>query len=430
MTRGSSLAAGLLATAMLLSACGDDGGVTGTDGGSGADDTGTQTLRFTWWGNEDRAALTEEAIALFEERNPDITVDTTFAAYGSYFDKLATEVAGGNAPDVFQVDGRYLREYAERGTLLDLSSTLGDDIATEQIDEQLLATGSIDDVSFAIPMGQNSSALIYDPAPFEAAGAASPGDGLTWSELFDAASAVAADGTPGITDFGWDEDAFEIWLNQNGSSLYTEDGQLGFEKDDLREYWGLAEQFRQAGASSAPDATAAIDGSAENSPLGRGLAAAEFGFDSTFAGYVATTGSALQLAPFPTDGDSNGQYRRASMFVGVSSQTEHEDAAVALVDFLINDPEAGAILGTTRGLPPNLEIRESVGQTLEGVDAQVYAYEQAIESSLGTAPVVRAQGDGAIQGLIQRLNEDVAFARLSVDDAVDRFFDEAERELS
>jgi multiple sugar transport system substrate-binding protein len=66
----------------------------------------------------------EQAVKLFEERNPGIDVTTSFQAFGSYWETLATETAGGNPPDVMQMDYRYLDEYAGRNALLDLTPFL------------------------------------------------------------------------------------------------------------------------------------------------------------------------------------------------------------------------------------------------------------------------------------------------------------------
>ncbi|GAB3979662.1 hypothetical protein GCM10027615_56550 [Plantactinospora veratri] len=83
--------------------------------GGGDSESGTATLRYSWWGNADRAELMKQAIALFESKNPGVKVTPSFQEYEAYWQKMATETAGGNAPDVLQMDFSYLREYADRG---------------------------------------------------------------------------------------------------------------------------------------------------------------------------------------------------------------------------------------------------------------------------------------------------------------------------
>ncbi|MBB5924493.1 ABC-type glycerol-3-phosphate transport system substrate-binding protein, partial [Actinoalloteichus hoggarensis] len=79
LQRGRSVLAAAV-VAGLVTAC----------GGAGGDSDGQVELRFTWWGSDDRAEITEEAIALFEERHPNITVNTSYAAFSGYFERLAT----------------------------------------------------------------------------------------------------------------------------------------------------------------------------------------------------------------------------------------------------------------------------------------------------------------------------------------------------
>ena len=46
----------------------------------------------------------KKMVQVFEEKNPGIKVDVQLTGYGDYFTTLATKVAGGNAPDVFEMN--------------------------------------------------------------------------------------------------------------------------------------------------------------------------------------------------------------------------------------------------------------------------------------------------------------------------------------
>ena len=52
-------------------------------------------LRAVWWGGQDRAKRTNEAIQLFEKQRPDLKIATESTAWGDYWTKVATLVAGG-----------------------------------------------------------------------------------------------------------------------------------------------------------------------------------------------------------------------------------------------------------------------------------------------------------------------------------------------
>jgi multiple sugar transport system substrate-binding protein len=416
---------GLLAAVPLLltAAC-------GTGGGPGAN--GEVTINFVWWGSDGRANLTKQAVDLFQQRNPNIKVQTSFSAYNAYWEKLATQVAGGNPPDVLNMDGRYLAEYGGRNVLADLNQGAGKAVSLTDINPELAATGLYQGKRYAVPWAQNTPSMIYDPAAFSAVGA-DPAKGMTWDQFAEATQKVsAANGftVRGATDFGILDSAFEIWLRQHGKGLYTGEGKLGFTADDLRGFWQLAGGFRDGKGVSAADVTASYNTSPEQSPLGKKLTSAEFAYDNLLPAFKAANGKGLSVAPYPTDASGNsGQYRRPAMYLSVSSRSKAQEASAKLVDFLINDPDAGKIFGTDRGLAPNLKVRAQLAASASGNDKALYDYEAAVEPKLGAAPPVPAKGAGAIQKLFQRTYEEVAFGRMSVDDAVNRFMSEAEKEL-
>ncbi|GHE63538.1 hypothetical protein GCM10014715_16250 [Streptomyces spiralis] len=81
---------------------------------------GTVTIRYSWWGAEERAKKINQTIALFEKKYPKIRVKTDFQTYQSFWEEFQTQASGGNPPDVFQNAVTFLRKYDKRGVLLDL----------------------------------------------------------------------------------------------------------------------------------------------------------------------------------------------------------------------------------------------------------------------------------------------------------------------
>ncbi|WP_432245066.1 hypothetical protein ACRB8A_15620 [Arthrobacter sp. G.S.26] len=83
------------ALAMVLTGCGSSpqAGKVGT-----VEDP--VTIRFAWWGNDSRAKTTLDVIKDFEAANPTIKVQGENTEFSSYWDKMATQIAGGTTPDV------------------------------------------------------------------------------------------------------------------------------------------------------------------------------------------------------------------------------------------------------------------------------------------------------------------------------------------
>ncbi|SHN47766.1 ABC transporter substrate-binding protein [Cryptosporangium aurantiacum] len=417
-----TLLATLAAAAVLATAACGGGGDTSEDPDAKV------TLRFSWWGSADRAKSTQQALDLFTKKNPNITIKTSYSAFKPYFEKLATETAGGNAPDVFQMDRAYLREYADRNVLAEL-----DDGVTDQVAESVKDSGVVDDKLYAVPMGQTTFVMVYDPEAYQKAGLKPPAKGWTWQDYLTNGTKLtqASKGkVSGVTDLGWQWESFETWLLQSGTQLYTEDGKLGFEKADLKNYLTLIDNLRKQKASTPGKVTATIDGSIENMPMGKRLSYTENSWDSTVASYYEVLGKPVGLAPYPSDTGKLGAYAKPSMFLSISQKTKVRSASDKLVDFLVNDPEAAAILGVDRGLPPNTANRDKVGATLTGPQKAVYEYEKSIEADLVPAPPAPPKGNSALKDYWQQLNEEIAFGKLSVDKAVDEFFTRAEQELT
>ncbi|MFC7327365.1 ABC transporter substrate-binding protein [Marinactinospora rubrisoli] len=407
----------LLATALVATGC----------GGGGED--GPVELRYSWWGNADRAELMREAIDLFEAEHPDITITPTFSEYNAYWEKLSTEAAGGGMADVAQMDISYLREYADRGLLLDLSELEGNGLDTGDLVDGFEQAGVIDDARYAVPVAANTFALFYVPELFEAAGAPAPEPGWSWDDYHEAIAAVTehTGGEPyGGADYTGLIWALELQLRQEGGELFTEDGRLAFDEPRLAEFWNETAGFRE---DEIVVPAAQYVQAQPVSPLGANIGASEFNWDNFLARYEGEADAEVALAPVPTsDPERSGQYLRPSMMLAASSQTEHPEQAAELIDFLINSPEVGELFGGNRGIPATNVQRESA--RLDGVDRAIADYEEERAADLRELPPVPPAGMGSLEAEFIRLSEEVGYGRLTPQDAAGEFFAFADRTLS
>jgi multiple sugar transport system substrate-binding protein len=237
-------------------------------------------------------------------------------------------------------------------------------------------------------------------------------------------------GTPGTTDFGWAIDWFEVWLHQHGKQLYTDDGKLAFTQQDLTDFWTMTGQMRAAKGVSAPEATTKMDGTMPNSALVTKKAASEINYDSSLTAYLSSYGAPLTAVGLPTDGSTTGMAAMPPVTFAVSQHSAHKDAAVKLVDFLVNDPDAGKILGTTRGLPPNLTIRDQVCGSATAATKAVCDYEKAAASEIGPSYGIWPTGSAAIKRDFQTVYDDVIFGKTSVPDGAARVIQDAKQSLN
>jgi multiple sugar transport system substrate-binding protein len=62
-------------------------------------------------------------LALFQTKNAGLKIGQEHAAFADYWNKLATETAARNAPDVMRMSMSYFAEYAQRGRLTSATSS-------------------------------------------------------------------------------------------------------------------------------------------------------------------------------------------------------------------------------------------------------------------------------------------------------------------
>ncbi len=381
------------------------------------------TINYTWWGNDDRAERTRKAIALFESKNSDVKVSGNFTDFAGYWQKRATEAAGGGLPDVMQWDLSYLRDYAQRNQLLDLGTV---DIDTSAFEKSLLPSGQIKGKTYGIPTSTNAFAVFCDPGKLAPLGIAAPNGSWTYDEYnaflaeVGSKSNGALNGSSDYTSVWW---MFNIWLRQNNIEAFTEDGKLGFTKEDLKKWWSLPSNLRGTPAIISEER---ITQMAPKSPFGANAVTTEMTWDNFMAGNLKDSGAKeLLILPPPSDDPQNlGLFLKPSMLMVASAKTKNKEAAARFIDFMVNDPEVGEIFKTSRGVPASKTQRD--GTTFEGADKVVVDYEKSIEKYLQDAPEPPIVGFGTLEATFKRVGSDRNYGKLTMDAAIDTWFREAE----
>ncbi|MCL3859398.1 ABC transporter substrate-binding protein [Actinotalea sp. K2] len=434
--RGFRLAAVAMAAGLALTACagGDDGTGTDADAGDGgvatADPDAEATIKFSWWGSDTRHELTQQVIDNFMVKHPNITVVSDFTDWGGYWDKLATTVAAGDAPDVITHEERYLRDYATRGVLADLNE-YSDIISLDSIDDSIIAAGQMEDGQYGIPTGVNAYSILADPQIFEEAGVEMPDDTTwTWEDYVEIAAEITAntpDGVYGAQDYGFNEPGFAIFARQRGEALYNEDGSLGFTAETLAEWWEISLELRDQGGTPPASTTVEIDaGGPEQSLVGTNSGAMAFFWTNQLGAVTNAAGRDLVLLRHPGESqfERTGMYFKPAMFLSMSARSQYPEAAATLIDYMLNDPEATEILLSDRGLPANTEVREAVRDQFSEVDQYAAEFLSDLETHIVDGLPVPPVGAGEVAEITRRINAEVLFDRLTPQQGAEQFIAE------
>lgn len=231
--------AGLMA-AMSLTGCSGgakeeasaDGAAKTEAAGSEAAEGGEKSLTVAWWGNQVRNERTQAALDKYTELNPGVTLDGQFSEWGDYWNKLATASAGNSLPDVVQMDYAYLDQYAKNNLLLDLTPYVEDGtLNLDDANADVLNSGKVDGKLYAVPIGINAPALLYNKAVTDAAGVTIK-DNMTLDEFIEVCKTVKEKtGYRTNMAYGVTQEIVQYMIRANGHSMYGE-GKLNVESAD------------------------------------------------------------------------------------------------------------------------------------------------------------------------------------------------------
>ncbi|MGB3338801.1 MAG: ABC transporter substrate-binding protein [Devosia sp.] len=378
-------------------------------------------LRLSWWGNAERADRTNSIIDLFKAANPGIEIDgQSLPGGGDYWTWLATQTAGGNPPDVIQMDYRYIFEYAGRDVLLPLDDLIASTIDLSNWPDDRIGVGRVDGKVYGISLGANTGGLILNQTAWDEAGVAAPQIGTNWEE-FAQLSAELTSKTPrkdfyGTQDASGHEVSFETYLRQRGKAQYAPEGGLGFEVEDAVAWFTMWSDMRKSGACVPADVQALSQGNVDTSLVTTGKAASGIAQSNQLVAYQKANTDQLGMVSLPVlEGGQPGQYLKPSMYFSLSSKVANPELAGQFLNFFLNDPEAMNILGVERGAPEDPKTREAILPSLDAPSQAALSYLDSIAALIGPLPPAPPQGAGEATTVLGTVSEEVAFEAKSVE---------------
>lgn len=181
--------------------------------------------------------ILEDAIALFEETHPGVTVEYTSGILKEdYSEWLAERLLSDDAPDVFFVLAEDFNGLAQIGALQDLAPLAGTDpsFVREDFYSSAYAYGQYDGTQYALPYECAPKLMFVNKTILDREGIAAPDEDWTWEEFYDICKRVTKDtdqnGLPdqfGVFGYTWKE-AFDA----NGVKLFNQKGTRCYLADD------------------------------------------------------------------------------------------------------------------------------------------------------------------------------------------------------
>ena len=397
----------------------------------GAGGSGKIQLSVYWWGGKARADITQRVLDLYSAIHPGVTFRTRWQGNSGYYDKLATMASGGTAPDLFQLDDNGLTQYAGRNVTLDLTPYVGGQIRVDEFPVPLQQAGTVNGRTAGVAAAENTAALVFDRTAIRQLGLAVPDATISWQGLVDwAAQVYARSGGKryGMMNPAADYKVLQVWLRQQGKDLY-QGGNLGFTAADLTRWLQFWADAAARHATPPGDIVhVANAGDVTRQLVVTGQAAISFMWSNQLEEMQKSTAHELGLATYP--GSPTGQWLRASMYWAGYRHTKHADTVADVINFLVNNLDAGRLLGAERGLAPNLNIRSQVAPLLTAPMQDSVAFETSMAAEFGKPPAPPPAGHAQIRAQLTQAAESVEFATATPAGAAARFFAQAKVILS
>ncbi|WP_434642312.1 ABC transporter substrate-binding protein [Thermoanaerobacterium thermosaccharolyticum] len=394
------------------------------------------TLRFSWWGDDTRHQATLNAIKLFEEKYPNIKIKAEYAGWDGYLDKQTTQLAGGTAADIMQINWNWLTSFSKDGNGFYDLNKLSSELGLDNYPKDILATAIVNGKLNGIPVSMSGRVLYINKTIYDKYGATIP---KTWDDLINDAQKFPSGSYPIVTG------SYDSWLismtyaeQVTGKPFLTMDGKLNFTQDDIK----TALQFYKTLLDkkvTTPIQAIAAEGGNGLAPISQlpsflnGKFAGQFEWTSTIsksATPLKQQNMELVTAGIPMvhNAKTSGAILIPSMLFAINKDCKYPKEAATFLNFILNDPEGVNAMGTTRGIPASKAAQEALKKAgkLSGLE---YEGLQVLLSNPGLefSPYIP---DSKMQSVYDQTIDKISYKQLTVDQAAKEMYQNIQNVLS
>ncbi len=388
---------------------------------------GEVTLRVGWWGSQSRHDLTQQVLDLYMEKNPGVKIEAEFTDWSGYWDKLATQAAGGELPDVIQMDYSYLKQYASSEQLADLNEYLESGVIDRsQISDSIIESGTVDGSCYAISLGSTAPMVLYDKATVEEAGITIPVH-PTLQEFYDICQEVYdKTGVPAYYESGMT--VIQYNSRAMGGEFFAD--ALAGKQDAIKKHFEWVEKFAKAPFCIPADILSEKNPQVVDSmPINDLSTWNVFSFSNAFMSIYNACGGERELGAFmyPTlpEASAEPMYLKPAMFFSITENSAHKDEAAKFIDWFVNSEEANQILMGERGVPVNSQVAEMVKGLVSDTEKIAYDYVAEVNAVATAVDPPNPAGYSEVEAALTTLVEDIRYGNKTGAQAAEEFFPNA-----
>lgn len=408
----------ILSAASMLAACGT---------GVSAEGEGETNLIMAWWGNQVRNEKTQAALDKYHELNSDVTIEGQFFQWDDYWSKLATSAAGKNMPDLIQMDYAYIDQYVNNGQLLDLTPYIESGaLDVSNIPENVLDMGKVGDGNYGIAAGVNAACMFYNKTILDECGLTMEHN-MTYDE-FVTMSKEITEKTGYRAKLMYRGSSMGEWARAEGIPIVeakmpvdSADAYIPFFQqleDGIKEGWHIT-----------PDC---IEGNAvEQEPLVYGSSPETMSWCTINGGSnlltafqaAAPEGTEIGVTTIPTKDPKTSNYLKPAMYFSISADTENPDAAVAVLDYLINSTEANEILLGERGVPASTVVADAIYDLVSETEQEAFSFvTDVVTPNCSPINPPDPEGSSELGDTLNKIHEKIGYGEMTAAEAAEEYY--------
>lgn len=317
------------------------------------------TLRFSWWGSDNRHKALLAVIDAYQKKNPNVTVEAEYQGYDGYYEKIMTTLSSNTAPDVIQMSKEWLPDIQGAKHYLADLSTLPVDLTTLK-DRLLNISGTFNGEANMFPCTVGGS-VTYVNTDFAQQYGIDLTKSYTWDEIKELGRAVHEKDSDAYLMTA-DADMLNrlfvqpYLVQKTGKPLVDEETYtLNFTEAEAAEAFQNVLDLYDTNTLEPFGEAATFAGQADqNSKWVNGKIGMIVDYTGSAPKYIASVDSPLDVIPMPVTSDAkcSGVAYGGDRGYAINDSSEHKEAAAKFLDFLMNDPEAISICKTDVGYCP------------------------------------------------------------------------------
>ncbi|MBO6242384.1 MAG: carbohydrate ABC transporter substrate-binding protein [Butyrivibrio sp.] len=390
------------------------------------------TLRFAWWGGDERNAATLEVIEQFEALHPGVTIEGEPGSSDGYHDKLATQLASGTAADIVQIDPETMPTFVDSGDyFVDLNTTSIDMSNFEANYIGLQINGNYDGKQLGLPTGIAGPAILVNKDVADKYGVDLTKTDIQWEDFIEM----------GKTVHEQDPEAYLFCINkeyitnlfvltlekQKAGKVYDSDGKLVITQDDLTSIFTYIKELYDNNVVAPASYQASyigddIQGDA-NWIAGKYVAAPCY--ISTVDVMVAANPSANYVAgslPVAADAKDGGFASNTPQLLAITKSCSNPEIAAEFLDYFFNNEKALETLGATRSVPPTQKARDICAAN--GKLTQIVTDAADIAVAIGGTPNDKISSSEEAKTILYDAVEAIGYGQISPEQAAEEVYEQ------